>query len=131
MMLREKMETLIFALIASYNAHRQQKWVVAEPEEFSPLISNAEKLRGQQAKPIVKSTGGIRATNRLTSSTMDSKSNLDSPQTPFLMPIWLPVSCQDRKVRPAVFLYRSRWIRTGDRFILGKQCLTFSIGISV
>jgi hypothetical protein len=33
-MFRENMEILIFALIASYNAHRQQKWVVAEPEEF-------------------------------------------------------------------------------------------------
>ena len=33
----EKMETLIFALIASYNAHRQQKRVVAEPEEFQPF----------------------------------------------------------------------------------------------
>jgi hypothetical protein len=28
------METLIFALIASYNAHRQKEPVVAEPEEF-------------------------------------------------------------------------------------------------
>ena len=28
------MEILIFALIASYNAHRQQERVVAEPEEF-------------------------------------------------------------------------------------------------
>jgi len=28
------MEILIFALIASYNAHRRQKRVVAEPEEF-------------------------------------------------------------------------------------------------
>src|SRR5215510_14906740 len=33
----EKMEILIFALIASYNAHRQQKRVVAEPEEFQPF----------------------------------------------------------------------------------------------
>jgi hypothetical protein len=31
------MEILIFALIASYNAHQQQKQVVAEPEEFQPL----------------------------------------------------------------------------------------------
>jgi hypothetical protein len=31
------METLIFALIASYNAHRQQKPVVAQPEEFRPF----------------------------------------------------------------------------------------------
>ena len=37
MMLREKMEILIFALIASYNAHRQQEPVVAEPEEFQPF----------------------------------------------------------------------------------------------
>ena len=26
---------------------------------------------------------------------MDSKANLDSPQTPFLMPIWLPVNSSD------------------------------------
>jgi hypothetical protein len=31
------MEILVFALIASYNAHRQQKRVVAEPEEFQPF----------------------------------------------------------------------------------------------
>jgi hypothetical protein len=31
------MEVLVFALIASYNAHRQQKPVVAEPEEFQPF----------------------------------------------------------------------------------------------
>jgi hypothetical protein len=37
MMLREKMETLINALIASYNVHRQQEPVVAEPEEFQPF----------------------------------------------------------------------------------------------
>jgi hypothetical protein len=38
MMLREKkMETLIFALIASYNAYRQKEPVVAEPEEFQPF----------------------------------------------------------------------------------------------
>jgi hypothetical protein len=37
MMLREKMEILVFALIASYNAHRQQKPVVAEPEKFQPF----------------------------------------------------------------------------------------------
>ena len=36
-MLREKMETLVFALIASYNARRQQKPVVAEPKEFQPF----------------------------------------------------------------------------------------------
>ena len=31
------METLIFALIASYNAHRQRESVAAEPEEFQPF----------------------------------------------------------------------------------------------
>jgi hypothetical protein len=31
------METLVFALIASYNAYRQQESVVAEPEEFQPF----------------------------------------------------------------------------------------------
>jgi hypothetical protein len=57
------METLISALIASH-AYRQQESVVAEPEGFQP---SAEKLRGKQTKPVVESTGGIRATNRLTS----------------------------------------------------------------
>jgi hypothetical protein len=33
-MQRENMETLIFGLIASYCAHRKQKWVIAELEEF-------------------------------------------------------------------------------------------------
>jgi hypothetical protein len=33
-MQRENMEILIFGLIASYCTHRQQKWVIAEPEEF-------------------------------------------------------------------------------------------------
>jgi len=31
------METLIFALIASFNGRRQQKPVVTEPEEFQPF----------------------------------------------------------------------------------------------
>ena len=31
------METLIFALIASYNAYRQKEPVVTEPEEFQPF----------------------------------------------------------------------------------------------
>ena len=43
MMLREKMETLVFALIASYNAHRQHEPVVAEAEEFQPF--DLEALR--------------------------------------------------------------------------------------
>ena len=37
MMPREKMEILIFALVASYNGHRQQERVVAGPEEFQPF----------------------------------------------------------------------------------------------
>ena len=37
------METLVFALIASYNAHRQQELVVAEPEEFQPFDLHALK----------------------------------------------------------------------------------------
>jgi len=36
-MLRGKMEIFIFALIASYNAHRQQERVVVEPEELQLL----------------------------------------------------------------------------------------------
>ena len=31
------MEILIFALVASYNAHLQQERVIAEPEEFQPF----------------------------------------------------------------------------------------------
>jgi hypothetical protein len=56
------METLISALIASH-AYRHQESMVAEPEEFQP---SAEKLHGKQTEPVVESTGGIRATNRLT-----------------------------------------------------------------
>jgi hypothetical protein len=37
------MEILIFALIASYNVHRQQEWVVAEPETFQPFDLRALK----------------------------------------------------------------------------------------
>jgi hypothetical protein len=36
-MLREKMETLVLALIASFSARRQQEPVVAEPEKFLPF----------------------------------------------------------------------------------------------
>ena len=35
------METLIFALIASYGAHQQQEQVVAQPEEFQPFALQA------------------------------------------------------------------------------------------
>jgi hypothetical protein len=38
MLVREKMEMLlIFGLMASYKTHRQQEWVVPEPEEFQPF----------------------------------------------------------------------------------------------
>jgi hypothetical protein len=62
------METLIFALIASHNARRQQESVIAEPEEFQPF--DLQALRNpaeQQAEPVVESVGSIPATNRLTS----------------------------------------------------------------
>jgi hypothetical protein len=48
------METLIFALIASY-AYRQQEPVVAEPEEFQPFdLPSTEKLRGKQTELVVE-----------------------------------------------------------------------------
>ena len=31
------MEILIFALIASFDADRQQEWMVAEPQEYQPF----------------------------------------------------------------------------------------------
>jgi hypothetical protein len=34
MMLRKNMDTLIFAIIASYKAHQQRQQAVAAPEEF-------------------------------------------------------------------------------------------------
>ena len=37
MMLREKMEILVYALGASYAARSQQERAVAEPEEFQPF----------------------------------------------------------------------------------------------
>ena len=55
------METLIFALIASY-AYGQQGSVVAEAEELQLFDPSAEKPRGKQTEPVVESTGGIRAT---------------------------------------------------------------------
>jgi hypothetical protein len=60
------METLIFALIASH-AYRQQESVVDEAEQFQLFDPSAEKLRERQTEPVVESTGGISATNRLTS----------------------------------------------------------------
>ena len=37
------MEISTFALIASYNAHRQQECMVAEPQEFQPFDLQALK----------------------------------------------------------------------------------------
>jgi hypothetical protein len=45
--LEKKMETLIFALIASYNAHRLKESVVAEPEEFQPFDLEALRNSGE------------------------------------------------------------------------------------
>ena len=45
----------------------------------------AEKLHRQQAEPVDQSAGGIHGKSRLTSSTMDSKANLDSPQNPLFL----------------------------------------------
>jgi hypothetical protein len=54
-MLRENMETLIFASIASYNARRQQERVVVEPEEFQPF--DLQALRNSVAnKPSQSSS---------------------------------------------------------------------------
>ena len=41
--------------------------MVAEPEEFQPFDLEALRNSGKQTEPVVQSTGGIRATNRLTS----------------------------------------------------------------
>jgi len=48
------METLINALIASYNAYRQHKPVVAEPEEFQPF--DLEALRNSAANKPSRSS---------------------------------------------------------------------------
>jgi hypothetical protein len=66
------METLIFALIASYNAHRQQEPVVAEPEEFQPfdlqaLRNSADNMPSRSSsrlevplhKPLLDAIGAI------------------------------------------------------------------------
>ena len=49
------MEILIFALIASYNAHRPQEWVVAEPEDFQPFDLQALRNSADN-KPIRSSS---------------------------------------------------------------------------
>jgi hypothetical protein len=55
MMLRKKMDTLIFALIASYNAHRQREPAVAAPEEFQPFDLQALRNSVDQAKQVIES----------------------------------------------------------------------------
>jgi hypothetical protein len=42
--MKEKMETLIFAIIASYNAQQHQKFGVTEPEKFQPFDLQALKI---------------------------------------------------------------------------------------
>ena len=74
------MEILIFALIASYNAHQRQGFLVAEPEEFRPFDLKALRhFAGNKAIGRSSRRKGICATNRLITSTTDSKVNLDSP----------------------------------------------------
>jgi hypothetical protein len=57
----KKMETLIFALIASYNAHRQQEPAVAEPEEFQPFdlqaLRNSVDTKPTLFRPFAKRAG--------------------------------------------------------------------------
>jgi hypothetical protein len=66
------MEMVIFALIASYNAHRQQERVVAEPEEFKPfdfqaLRNSADNMPSRSSsrlevplhKPLLDAIGAI------------------------------------------------------------------------
>ena len=49
------MEILIFALIASYNGHRRQERVVAEPEEFKPF--DLQALRNSGNTPNGRASG--------------------------------------------------------------------------
>jgi hypothetical protein len=42
--MKEKMETLIFAIIASYNAQRHQERGVTEPQEFQPFDLQALRI---------------------------------------------------------------------------------------
>jgi hypothetical protein len=41
------METLVFGVIASYNAHRRRERVVAEPQEFPPFDLQALRNPGE------------------------------------------------------------------------------------
>src|SRR5262252_585471 len=69
----EKMEILIFALIASYDAHRRQERVVAGPEELQPFDLQALR-KTTDSKPSRSSScrEANLPTNRLTSSAMES-----------------------------------------------------------
>ena len=58
MVLRQKMEILIFALIASYNAHRQQEWMVAEPQQFQPFDLQALRNFAQRTSQAGHQVGG-------------------------------------------------------------------------
>ena len=58
MMVREKMEILIFALIASYNGYRQQEWVVAEPQEFQPFDLQALRNPARTTRQAGLRVGG-------------------------------------------------------------------------
>jgi hypothetical protein len=51
------MEILIFALIASYNGHRRQERVVAEPEEFQPFDLQALRNSGKAEPPGQRHSG--------------------------------------------------------------------------
>jgi hypothetical protein len=42
--MKGKMETLIFAIIASYNAQRHQEYAVAEPQKFQPFDLQALRI---------------------------------------------------------------------------------------
>jgi hypothetical protein len=58
MILREKMEVLIFAFIASYNACRQQEWVVAEPRQFQPVDLQALRNPARTTRQANLRVGG-------------------------------------------------------------------------
>jgi len=69
------MEILIFALIASYNAHRQQKRVVAEPEEFQPF--DLQTLRNSaKAEPAGQRTPSLGSDERSSPRNGSSASSL-------------------------------------------------------
>jgi hypothetical protein len=73
----EKMEILIFTLIASYNAYRQQKRVVAEPEEFQPF--DLQALRNfTKAKAAGKRQTSLRSDERSIPRNSSSASSLRS-----------------------------------------------------